>query len=283
MRAIAITLAALIAASTASVPASAQVSIGFSVPGVSIGVNVPAYPQLVPIPGYPVYYAPDLNSNFFFYEGQYWAFMGDNWYVSNWYNGPWMLVSPMDVPYFILRVPVGYYRMPPPYFRGWVGEMPPRWGDRFGRDWSARHRGWDEWDHRNVPHAAPLPEYQRQYGGRNYPAPDRQQELHRQNYNARSPEPGMQRPNEQYGRGPAPAAPQAAQPAPYVQPGRGGGNAVFNPAEERGRPYNPGQERVQPQAQPQNQPRERGNEHGNERANERGNERGNDREHEHER
>ena len=74
-----------------SLPAQAQVSVGVGInaPGVSIGINVPVYPQLVRVPGYPVYYAPQLNSNFFFYDNLYWAYEGDNWYRSDWYNGPW--------------------------------------------------------------------------------------------------------------------------------------------------------------------------------------------------
>jgi hypothetical protein len=32
---------------------------------ISIGINLPLYPELVPVPGYPVYYAPQLDSNFF--------------------------------------------------------------------------------------------------------------------------------------------------------------------------------------------------------------------------
>lgn len=33
---------------------------------VSIGINLPIYPNLVVVPGYPVYYAPQLNANYFF-------------------------------------------------------------------------------------------------------------------------------------------------------------------------------------------------------------------------
>jgi len=74
--------------------AIAQVSIGIGLPGVSIGINLPVYPELVPVPGYPVYYAPRLNSNYFFYDGLYWVYQGDSWYASEWYNGPWALVAP---------------------------------------------------------------------------------------------------------------------------------------------------------------------------------------------
>jgi hypothetical protein len=93
--------------------AAAQVSIGIGVPHVSIGINLPAYPQLVVVPGYPVYYAPRMQANYFFYDGMYWVFQGDNWYASSWYNGPWWFVEPYAVPVYVLRVPVRYYRQPP--------------------------------------------------------------------------------------------------------------------------------------------------------------------------
>ena len=74
--------------------AAAQVSLSFGMPGLSIGINVPVYPQLVRVPGYPVYYAPGLQSNFFFYDGLYWVYQDDDWYASDWYDGPWGRVSP---------------------------------------------------------------------------------------------------------------------------------------------------------------------------------------------
>jgi hypothetical protein len=86
---------------------------------VSIGINLGAYPDLVAVPGYPVYYAPRLDSNFFFYDGLYWVYAQDNWYASSWYDGPWDMVAPESVPLFVLRVPVRYYRQPPGYFGGW--------------------------------------------------------------------------------------------------------------------------------------------------------------------
>ena len=101
-------------------PAFAQLSIHFGTPGVSIGINLPVYPQLQRVPGYPVYYAPGVNSNYFFYDGLYWVYQGDNWYASSWYNGPWGHVNPGYVPDYLLRVPVRYYRQPPAYFRGWA-------------------------------------------------------------------------------------------------------------------------------------------------------------------
>ena len=121
--------------------AHAQVSIGIAVPGLSIGINVSVYPRLVRVPGYPVYYDPRANSNYFFYEGLYWVFQGDNWYASSWYNGPWQSVGPEYVPVFLLRVPVRFYHQPPPYFGGWRSDAPPRWGDHWGREWEQRRAG----------------------------------------------------------------------------------------------------------------------------------------------
>ena len=100
--------------------AEVSVGIGISVPGMSIGINMPAYPRLVRVPGYPVYYDPYVDSNFFFYDGLYWVFYGDDWYVSSWYNGPWYIVARAQVPVYVLRIPVRYFRRPPPYFRGWL-------------------------------------------------------------------------------------------------------------------------------------------------------------------
>lgn len=136
---------------------------------VSIGVNMPMYPRLVQVPDYPVYYAPQAESNYFFYDGVYWVFAGGDWQASEWYNGPWQLVGADDVPLYLLRVPVRYYRQPPDFFRGWPGDAPPRWGLHWGRDWEGRRVGWDKWDRHTAPHAAPLPTYQRKYAGIRYP------------------------------------------------------------------------------------------------------------------
>jgi hypothetical protein len=85
--------------------AYAEVSVGIGIPGISIGINVPAYPKLVRVPGYPVYYDSRAHSNYFFYDGLYWVYQGDNWYASDWYNGPWQLVEHENVPLFVLARP----------------------------------------------------------------------------------------------------------------------------------------------------------------------------------
>jgi hypothetical protein len=161
---------ALIMLLYAAGPAHAQVSVG-----VSIGFNMSSYPRMVSIPGYPVYYDPQVDSNYFFYDGLYWVYQDDNWYSSSWYDGPWDLIGPEDVPLFVLRIPVRYYRHRPSYFSGWSLNLAPRWGDHWGRDWEQRRSGWDRWDRHSVPRAAPLPSYQRQYSGSRYPRAVEQQ------------------------------------------------------------------------------------------------------------
>jgi len=172
---------------------AAQVSIGIGLPHVSIGINLPAYPRLVAVPGYPVYYAPQLNANYFFYDGMYWVFHSDNWYASSWYNGPWQFVEPDAVPVYVLRIPVRYYRQPPSYFRGWRADAPPRWSDHWGRDWEQRRSGWDRWDRRAAPAPAPLPTYQRRYSRDQYPRQmEQQRELQQERYRYQPRDPVVQ-------------------------------------------------------------------------------------------
>lgn len=149
---------------------------------VNIDLHLSLFPELVPIPGYPVYYAPRVGYNYFFYDGMYWLFEDDAWYVSAWYDGPWDYVDPYAVPVFVLRVPVRYYRRPPPYFRGWYVDAPPRWGHRWGERWEHDRRGWDHWDRQRIPVPARLPLYQRDYQGDRYPSRSEQRDLHERLY-----------------------------------------------------------------------------------------------------
>lgn len=162
--------------------AEARVSIGIGLPNVSIGINLPFFPELVPVSGYPVYYAPEVEGNYFFYDGMYWVYQDDNWYASTWYNGPWEFVEPEVVPLFVLRIPVRYYRQPPVYFRGWEHNAPPRWGKHWGHEWEHQRRGWDRWKRSSVPARAPRPVYQREYSGDRYPRVEQQHTVRNESY-----------------------------------------------------------------------------------------------------
>ena len=249
LRHTAVVLSLLLWAGTGAV---AQVSIGVSMPGVSIGINMPVYPQFVRVPNYPVYYAPRLQTNFFFYDGVYWVYQRDNWYASSWYNGPWRLVNPQAVPLYVLRVPVRYYRNPPTYFRGWRSDAPPRWGEHWGYEWSQQRSGWDRWDRRAAPAPAPLPTYQRQYSGNRYPQVEQQQALQSRNYRYQPRDAAVR---QQYQHQ---AAPAAIVPRQRVQPA-----APFRAPDVQGRPavqnrpqLQQGAERRQPQQTQVQQPQQ---------------------------
>ena len=194
--------------------AMSQISDGidFAYPGESIGINVSMYPQLIRVPGYPVYYAPRLNSNFFFYDGMYWVYQGDNWYASSWYNGPWGLVEPEFVPLFVLRIPVRYYRVPPVYFRRWASDAPPRWGEHWGTGWEEQRRGWNHWSRSSMPAPAPLPAYQREYSGNRYPHLQQQQQFQSEHYRYQPREAIVQQQHQEQARQHVPAPSQEERP-----------------------------------------------------------------------
>ena len=214
-----------------AVPAAhAQISLGIGIdlPGVSIGIQLPVFPELQRVPGYPVYYAPQVQGNYFYYDGLYWVYDNDDWYASDWYNGPWHRAARDVVPLFVLRVPVRYYRQPPVYFGGWRRDAPPRWDDHWGREWQQRRPGWDRWDRRAVPPPAPLPVYQRKYPQSRYPQDLERQRSIRDDNDPRprrepvmrrdAPPPQVQRPQVQQ---PPREPPQSRPPQRGEAPARG--------------------------------------------------------------
>jgi len=200
-------LTILTLAASTSLPAYAAVNV-------NIGIRIPAYPDLQPIPGYPVYYAPGLRANYFFYDGDYWVYLPDGWYVSPWYDGPWRRVSTDRVPLFVLRVPVRYYGYRPVTFRRWGMDAPPRWDVVWGPGWARRHHDWNRWDRGAVPPPAPLPIYQQRYPRNSYPNEAQRRELNQQHYNyapreTHEPRQWRSRPDE----GPRPSMPAPMPPA----------------------------------------------------------------------
>jgi len=246
---------------TATVPAAAQVSIG---------ITIGSYPNFMVVPGYPVYYAPDVGANFFFYDGLYWVYQDDNWYSSTWYNGPWDMIDPMYVPLYVLQIPVRYYERPPQYFSGWQSDQAPRWNDHWGRSWAERRSDWNRPQRAAAVAPAPLPDYQRQYSGKDYPRGDQQKTLQQQNYHFQSqsaagrPSPAKQ-PDERRSEAAQPVnrgQPNSpAQPSNQDRPSRYINEAKRDqprptPQQEQAqqpRPTPPRQEQQQPRPTPQRQ------------------------------
>src|SRR5436190_4027021 len=128
-----------------------------------IDVDLPQYPEMVPVPDSPVYYAPAVDSNYFFYDGRYWDYSNDRWYSSPWYNGPWVYVDPIYVPTYVLWVPIRYYHKPWHTWGRWQRDRPPRWAEHWGRDWQNHHNAVYGGQRQGPATRAPLPSYQRQY------------------------------------------------------------------------------------------------------------------------
>jgi hypothetical protein len=109
---------------------------------VNIGINLPAPPPVVVVPEVrTVQYVTSAPYNLFVYNGQYWAFSNNAWYVAAGYNGPWIAVGPQFVPRPLLLVPVRYYPVPPGHWKQWERQRPPHWHDEWGREW-AEKREW---------------------------------------------------------------------------------------------------------------------------------------------
>lgn len=148
-------LIALLIALVAAVPSAVQAQVQVHV---DIGFRLPAPPPLVVVPQVPaVRYVSSLSTqgNLFFYDGQYWAFAYQGWYVSGGYNGPWVYVAPQFVPRPVLLVPVQYYHVPPGHWKKWERSRAPHWREDWGPEWADK-RQWkrdrDDDDDRNGHH-----------------------------------------------------------------------------------------------------------------------------------
>lgn len=193
---------------------AASASPAFAQEYYDLDVDLPSYPEMQPIPESPVYYAPAVDANYFYYDGQYWDYFDDGWYSSPWYNGPWTFVDPIFVPTYILWVPIHYYHHRPAYWHGWSGNRPPHWGEHWGRDWQARHNQVYAGRGSRPAQRAPLPTYQRQFSAQNYPrSPQQQMQIHAQNFHYQ-PREAVTQQHYQFRTGPVAQAPVQRGGAP---------------------------------------------------------------------
>jgi len=118
-------------------------SVGTGHAGVSVdlGIHLGGPAPLAPIPSSPVLYAPTVGANLFSFDGDFYVFLGTQWYVGPGQNGPWSELPPEYVPRPVLAVPVQYYRVPPREWAHWRREAPPRWAPTWGRRWEEHRHG----------------------------------------------------------------------------------------------------------------------------------------------
>ena len=166
----------------AALPANAQVTITFGVPSQSIGMNMPVYPDFR---GFRTtrsttrHRRTPICSSTTACTGPTRRTTGTR---APGTTGRGARCPRYTFPYYVLRVPVRYYRRPPQYFRGWSHDEPPRWGQYYGAQWEQERHGWDTWNRKSAPPPAPLPVYQRQYSGDRYPRYEQQPVIRSQYY-----------------------------------------------------------------------------------------------------
>ena len=119
-------LALVIAVPIPTMAMGGRVDVGVSIPLPPL-IEFSAPPEVVVIPETYVYAVPDLDVDFFFYNGWWWRPWEGRWYRSRDYSSGW-----------------SYYKDVPSFYR----EIPPGWRNDY-RD----HRWRDhQWDYQPIPH-----------------------------------------------------------------------------------------------------------------------------------
>src|SRR4030065_1176428 len=108
------------------IPTMAQVDVRISFPLQPRSVFA-APPELIVIPETYVYVVPDIDVDFFFWNGFWWRFWEGRWYRSRYYNRGW-----------------GYYNTIPSFYF----DVDPGWRGYY------RDRNWygHRWDYQRIPH-----------------------------------------------------------------------------------------------------------------------------------
>ena len=108
------------------IPTMAEVDINISIP-LPPPIVFAAPPELIVIPETYVYVAPDIDVDFFFWNGWWWRLWEGRWYRSHYYNRGW-----------------GYYNNVPSFYF----DVDPGWRGYY------RDRNWygHRWDYERIPH-----------------------------------------------------------------------------------------------------------------------------------
>lgn len=121
-------------------PAAGRAEVNVSV-GVKVGVPpplvIPSPPAVYLIPGTYVYFAPDVEVDFFFYQGYWYRPHGGYWYRARHYGGPWVHIVTAKVPRVLISLPPGFRHVPAGHQRIPHGQLKKHW-----KVWE-RDRYWD--------------------------------------------------------------------------------------------------------------------------------------------
>ena len=140
----------------------AQVNISVSFPPPP-PIVFAAPPELIVLPDTYVYVAPDIDADFYFWNGWWWRYWEGRWYRSRYYNRGWGYYN--SVPSFYFDVDPGwrgYYRDHNWYGHRWNYERIPN--QRLQQNWSSweKNRYWERQKTWGVQNYQPRPQQQRQ-------------------------------------------------------------------------------------------------------------------------
>jgi hypothetical protein len=115
--------------------AGVNINIGINVPP---AVVIPAPPAVVLIPGTYIYFIPDIEADFLFYQDYWYRPYKGRWYRARSYNGPWVYVVPARVPGVLLHLQPDFRHIPPGHERIPYGQLKKNW-----RRWE-QEKYWDK-------------------------------------------------------------------------------------------------------------------------------------------
>jgi hypothetical protein len=95
----------------------ATVSAVLPVPPPPPPLVIPAPPPVYVIPDTYAYFAPDVETDLFFYGGFWYRPHGGHWYRASHYGGPWGFIVLKNVPGVLIKLPPGYRHVPPGHQR----------------------------------------------------------------------------------------------------------------------------------------------------------------------
>ncbi len=132
------------------VTAEVNINVGIGVPPPPPLV-IPAPPPMFVIPRTYVYFAPEVDTDIFFYRGYWYRPYQGHWYRSGSYNGRWVYIAPRRVPSVLLSLPPDFRRVPPGHRHIPYGEVRKNsktwerdkyWDKHGGREWHG-----EKWEH----------------------------------------------------------------------------------------------------------------------------------------
>ncbi len=104
---------------------NAEINLNVTIPLPGLGIAAP--PAMMVIPGAYIYFAPDVETDLFFYRGYWYRPYRGEWYYSAEFSGPWGRVAIGNVPSPLVNLPPDYRQVPTGHERMPYGMVKKNW------------------------------------------------------------------------------------------------------------------------------------------------------------